>query len=221
MNPAHPEADTRPDDSTRDAGDRPVLELEDLVMHFGPVRAVDGVSLRIRKGQVTALVGESGSGKSTVGRCIVRLTEPSSGAVRLSGVDVTHLSRSQLRAHRRHVSIVFQDPAGSLDPRMLVGDVVGEPLRLQARRLSRGERAERVAEGLRRGRSAPGGRQPLSPRAVRRAAPAGQPGPRPDVRAEPARGRRAPTSALDVSVQAAVLNLLGRLQADSASPACS
>ncbi len=62
-----------------------VLELDDLVMHFGPVRAVDGVSLRIRKGQVTALVGESGSGKSTVGRCIVRLVEPTGGTVRLAG----------------------------------------------------------------------------------------------------------------------------------------
>lgn len=213
MNPAHPEADTRPDDSTREAGDRPVLELEDLVMHFGPVRAVDGVSLRIRKGQVTALVGESGSGKSTVGRCIVRLTEPSSGAVRLSGVDVTHLSRSQLRAHRRHVSIVFQDPAGSLDPRMLVGEVVGEPLRLQAKRLSRGERAERVAEGLRRVGLRPevanryphelsgGQRQRVS---LARA-----------LMSEPSLlVADEPTSALDVSVQAAVLNLLADLQRD-------
>ena len=99
-------------------GEPVVLELEDLVMHYGPVRAVDGVTMQIRRGQVTALVGESGSGKSTVGRCIVRLVEPTGGVVRLAGTDVTHLSRSQMRSHRRDVSIVFQDPAGSLDPRM-------------------------------------------------------------------------------------------------------
>lgn len=124
------------------------LELADLVMHFGPVRAVDGISLRVRAGGVTALVGESGSGKSTVGRCIVRLLEPTAGVVRIGGTDVTHLSRRQMRPHRRSVSIVFQDPAGSLDPRMLVGDVVGEPLRLLAGRLSRRDRDSRVATEL-------------------------------------------------------------------------
>ncbi|GAA3539654.1 oligopeptide/dipeptide ABC transporter ATP-binding protein [Kribbella ginsengisoli] len=109
------------------------LELENLVMHFGPVRAVDGVSLRIPKGSVVALVGESGSGKSTVGRCVVRLLEPTEGTVRLADADITHLTRRQLRPHRRDVSIVFQDPAGSLDPRLSVGDIVGEPLRLMRR----------------------------------------------------------------------------------------
>ena len=103
-----------------------VLELQDLVMHFGAVRAVDGVSLQIRRGKVTALVGESGSGKSTVGRCIVRLVEPT-GRPRAAARCRRHspVARRQMRAHRRDVSIVFQDPAGSLDPRMLVGDVVG------------------------------------------------------------------------------------------------
>jgi len=112
----------------------PALEVEDLIMHFGPVRAVDGVTLRIRQGSVVALVGESGSGKSTVGRCIVRLLEPTGGTVRLAGADITHLSRRRLRPHRRDVSIVFQDPAGSLDPRLSVGDIVGEPLRLMRRK---------------------------------------------------------------------------------------
>ena len=223
MSPAHTNAvestvdppgaqDTPPDMRTDDAGDV-VLELDRLVMHFGPVHAVDGVSLRIRRGQVTALVGESGSGKSTVGRCIVRLVEPSDGAVRLGGTDITHLSRSQLRAHRRDVSIVFQDPAGSLDPRMLVGEVVGEPLRLQAKRLSRAERAERVKDGLRRVGLRPevanryphelsgGQRQRVS---LARA-----------LMSEPSLlVADEPTSALDVSVQAAVLNLLADLQRD-------
>jgi peptide/nickel transport system ATP-binding protein len=190
-----------------------VLELDDLVMHFGPVRAVDGVSLRIRKGQVTALVGESGSGKSTVGRCIVRLVEPTGGTVRLAGVDVTHLSRSQMREHRRTVSIVFQDPAGSLDPRMLVGEVVAEPLRLQGKRLSKRERSERVDDALRRVGLRPevakryphelsgGQRQRVS---VARA-----------LISEPTLlVADEPTSALDVSVQASVLNLLADLQRD-------
>lgn len=190
-----------------------VLELDDLVMHFGPVRAVDGVSLRIRKGQVTALVGESGSGKSTVGRCIVRLVEPTGGTVRLAGTDVTHLSRSQMREHRRDVSIVFQDPAGSLDPRMLVGDVVGEPLRLQGKRLSRRERADRVADALRR--------VGLRPEVAKRYPHELSGGQR--QRVSLARALMSeptllvadePTSALDVSVQAAVLNLLADLQRD-------
>lgn len=191
----------------------PVLELEDLSMHFGPVRAVDGVSLRIRSGQVTALVGESGSGKSTVGRCIVRLVEPTGGAVRLGGTDVTHLSRSQLRPHRRDVSIVFQDPAGSLDPRMLVGDVVAEPLRLQSTQLSRQERAELVDEGLRR--------VGLRPEVARRYPHELSGGQRQRVSLARALMSKPtllvadePTSALDVSVQAAVLNLLADLQRD-------
>jgi peptide/nickel transport system ATP-binding protein len=201
------------DARTRRGDAEVVLELADLAMHFGPVRAVDGVSLRIRRGQVTALVGESGSGKSTVGRCIVRLVEPTGGTVRLAGTDITHLSRSEMRAHRRDVSIVFQDPAGSLDPRMLVGDIVAEPLQLQGVRLSRKERAERVSDGLRRVGLRPevakryphelsgGQRQRVS---IARA-----------LMSEPTLlVADEPTSALDVSVQAAVLNLLADLQRD-------
>ncbi len=118
------------------------LEVEDLVMHFGP-----GPGRRRRrhcgsgKGSVVALVGESGSGKSTVGRCIVRLLEPTGGTVRLADADITHLNRRQLRPHRRDVSIVFQDPAGSLDPRLSVGDIVGEPLRLMRRQATSPQRS--------------------------------------------------------------------------------
>jgi oligopeptide/dipeptide ABC transporter ATP-binding protein len=169
------------------------LELEDLVMHFGPVRAVDGVSLRIRKGTVVALVGESGSGKSTVGRCIVRLLEPTGGTVRLAGSDITHLTRRQLRAHRRDVSIVFQDPAGSLDPRLSVGDIVGEPLRRVGLRPEVAQRSPHELSG--------GQRQRVS---IARA-----------LISEPALlVADEPTSALDVSVQASVLNLLADLQRD-------
>ncbi|OFE14283.1 peptide ABC transporter ATP-binding protein [Humibacillus sp. DSM 29435] len=190
------------------------LQLEDLVMHFGAVRAVDGVSLTIRQGQVLALVGESGSGKSTVGRCIVRLLEPTSGVVRIAGADVTHLSRRQMRQYSKNVSIVFQDPGGSLDPRMLVGDVVGEPLRLQeGRRMSRRDRAARVSEEL--------GRVGLRPEVARRYPHELSGGQR--QRVSIARALISsptllvadePTSALDVSVQASVLNLLADLQHD-------
>ncbi|WP_246486402.1 ATP-binding cassette domain-containing protein [Kribbella qitaiheensis] len=185
------------------------LELEDLVMHFGPVRAVDGVSLQIRQGTVVALVGESGSGKSTVGRCIVRLLEPTGGTVRLADVDITHLSRRQLRPHRRNVSIVFQDPAGSLDPRFSVGDIVSEPLRLMRRPNSRAA----VAEALRR--------VGLRPEVAQRAPHELSGGQRQRVsiaRALISEPRLLvadePTSALDVSVQASVLNLLADLQRD-------
>ncbi|MBQ0978080.1 ABC transporter ATP-binding protein [Micromonospora sp. M61] len=189
------------------------LEIEDLVMHFGPVRAVDGVSLTIPRGRVTALVGESGSGKSTVGRCVVRLVEPTAGTVRIAGTDVTHLSRRRLRPHRGAVSIVFQDPAGSLDPRMLVGDIVAEPLRLAGNRISRRDRDARVAPQLERvglraevARRYPhelsgGQRQRVS---IARA-----------LISEPMLLiADEPTSALDVSVQASVLNLLADLQRD-------
>ncbi|WP_405058874.1 ATP-binding cassette domain-containing protein [Kribbella sp. NBC_01505] len=185
------------------------LEVEDLVMHFGPVRAVDGVTLRIREGSVVALVGESGSGKSTVGRCIVRLLEPTGGTVRLAGADITHLSRRQLRPHRRDVSIVFQDPAGSLDPRLSVGDIVGEPLRLMRRK----DIAVQVSEALRR--------VGLRPEVAQRAPHELSGGQRQRVsiaRALISEPRLLvadePTSALDVSVQAAVLNLLADLQRD-------
>ncbi|MFG1866965.1 ABC transporter ATP-binding protein [Micromonospora arborensis] len=189
------------------------LEIEDLVMHFGPVRAVDGVSLTIPRGRVTALVGESGSGKSTVGRCVVRLVEPTAGTVQIAGTDVTHLSRRRLRPHRGAVSIVFQDPAASLDPRMLVGEIVAEPLRLAGKGFSRREREARVAGQLERvglraevARRYPhelsgGQRQRVS---IARA-----------LISEPMLLiADEPTSALDVSVQASVLNLLADLQRD-------
>jgi oligopeptide/dipeptide ABC transporter ATP-binding protein len=185
------------------------LELQELVMHFGPVHAVDGVSLQIRQGTVVALVGESGSGKSTVGRCIVRLLEPTGGTVHLAGADITHLSRRQLRPHRRNVSIVFQDPAGSLDPRFTVGDIVGEPLRLTRRPNIR----PAVAEALRR--------VGLRPEVAQRSPHELSGGQRQRVsiaRALISEPRLLvadePTSALDVSVQASVLNLLADLQRD-------
>ena len=135
--------------TAREAADT-VLEVTDLKKHFrasqgiggggGLVYAVDGVSLNIGRGEVLGLVGESGSGKSTVGRCIMRLLEPTSGTVRLNGVDVTGLSRRQMRPLRRDMHMVFQDPYSSLNPRMTAGQIVEEPLQLHG--VARGSEAE-------------------------------------------------------------------------------
>jgi oligopeptide/dipeptide ABC transporter ATP-binding protein len=188
------------------------LDIVDLVKHFGPVRAVDGVSLTVARGEVLGLVGESGSGKSTLGRCVTRLVPVTSGQVRVNGTDISRLSRRKVRPLRKQFNIVFQDPASSLNPRMTVADIVGEPLRLHG--LGTHEtRADRVNELLDQvgiaadvGRRYPhelsgGQRQRVS---LARALSAG---PSLLVADEP-------TSALDVSVQAAVLNLIGRLQRD-------
>jgi oligopeptide/dipeptide ABC transporter ATP-binding protein len=111
------------------------------------VRAVDGVNLRVERGEVVALVGESGCGKTTTGRALVRLAPITGGRVLLDGEDVTRISGSALREYRRRVQIIFQDPYESLNPKQTVLDVVGEPL--DVHRLARGpERKERVAQAL-------------------------------------------------------------------------
>ena len=127
-----------------------LLEARGLKKHFSagrggaPVRAVDGIDLTIAAGETLALVGESGSGKSTTGRLLLRLIEPSAGSVRLDGQDILALKPAALRRVRRELQIVFQDPYGSLNPRMTVGSMLAEPLRLHG--LARGsEVAVRVA----------------------------------------------------------------------------
>ncbi len=116
----------------------PLLDVQDLVKEFtrkrgilapaSVVHAVDGVSFSIEEGETFGLVGESGSGKTTTGRCILRLIEPTSGSVRFKGEDVLAFSRQRLREARRDMQIVFQDPYSSLNPRMRAGDIVEEPL---------------------------------------------------------------------------------------------
>jgi len=111
----------------------PLLDIQNLVKHYPgrpPVRAVDGVSLTIGAGQTLGLVGESGSGKSTVGRTVLRLQEPTAGRVLFEGEDVFALARAPLRALRRRMQIVFQDPYSSLNPRMTVGRTLREPLEI-------------------------------------------------------------------------------------------
>ena len=135
---------------------RALLEVSDLVKHYpvrsgilrrkvGTVHAVDGVSFTVGVGETLGLVGESGCGKSTVARSILRLVEPTSGSIRLDGLDITHLGKADLRPHRRSMQIVFQDPFASLNPRMTAGDIVGEPLSVHG--LAAGsKKRDRVAE---------------------------------------------------------------------------
>ena len=113
------------------------------------IRALDGIDLEIRSGETLGLVGESGSGKSTLGRVLIRLIEPDAGRVRFDGRDLTSLGGGELRRMRRHFQIVFQDPYGSLNPRMRVGTLVEEPLVIHKIGASRAERTDRAAELLR------------------------------------------------------------------------
>ena len=200
-----------------------LLEVTDLVKHFplggglmtkptSWVKAVDGVSFSVAKGESFGLVGESGCGKTTLGRLVLRLIDPTAGSVKLDGMDITLLSRSDLRPLRRKMQIIFQDPFSSLDPRMKVEAIVTEPLRAHDR-LSRGQRREKAVVllekvGLREGdldkyphEFSGGQRQRIGiarSLCVR---------PQLIVADEP-------VSALDVSIQAQVINLLEDLRAE-------
>ncbi len=133
----------------------PLVEVRGLTKHFTRggglfqkgtvIKAVDGVTFAIAEGETFGLVGESGSGKSTTGRCMLRLMEPTSGEVRYAGEDVLAFSASRMRAARRHMQMIFQDPYSSLNPRMKARDIVDEPLIIH-KLGSKSERAARVAE---------------------------------------------------------------------------
>jgi peptide/nickel transport system ATP-binding protein len=201
-----------------------LVMVRDLRVHFpirsgvlqravGQVRAVDGVSFQIGRGETLGLVGESGCGKTTVGRAILRLIEPTSGSVRFDGKDVMAATHAELRALRRRMQIIFQDPAGSLNPRMRIESIVGEPLMVHGLVKSREElraRVERLLERCGMSRAAAdryphefsgGQRQRIG---IARA-----------LALEPAFiVCDEPTSALDVSIQAQIINLLTDLQAE-------
>ena len=104
-----------------------------LDRHVGDVKAVDGVTLTIERGETLGLVGESGCGKSTVGRALLRLYEPTGGKIVFDGTDITHMGENELRPLRRRMQMIFQDPYASLNPRHSVGRMVGEPLRVHGR----------------------------------------------------------------------------------------
>jgi peptide/nickel transport system ATP-binding protein len=203
-------------------GAGPLVELENLKVYFpiksglvldrhvGDIRAVDDVSLTIRRGETVGLVGESGCGKSTVGRTILRLYKPTSGHIRFDGQDITQLGENELRPLRRRMQMVFQDPYASLNPRHSVGRIVGEPLRTHGL-ATRREANSRVRDLLRTvGLPADAeGRYPheFSGGQRQRIGLARAIALNPDfVVADE------PVSALDVSIQAQIINLLEQLQ---------
>ncbi|HLE78719.1 MAG TPA: dipeptide ABC transporter ATP-binding protein [bacterium] len=208
--------------STTSTNGDTILEVKDLYKHFpitkgfimqrqvGAVKAVDGVSFSIRRGETLGLVGESGCGKTTTGRVILRLMEPTSGDAYFEGRNIFTLGKEDLRRMRRDMQIIFQDPYSSLNPRMTVGDIVGEPLEIH--NLARGkEKLRRVQELL----EVVG----LSPYHTNRYPHEFSGGQRQRIGIARALAVNPkliicdePVSALDVSIQAQVLNLLEELQ---------
>ena len=199
-----------------------LLEVRDLVMHFpitqgilfqrrvGEVRAVDGISFRVKRGETLGLVGESGCGKSTTGRAILQLYKPTAGAVVFDGTDLTTLNAGAMRRQRRHLQMIFQDPYASLNPRMTVGAIIAEPMQIHGL-VEKSQQMARVQELLETVGLNPyfanryphefsgGQRQRIG---IARALAAN---PRFIVADEP-------VSALDVSIQAQIINLLEDLQ---------
>ncbi len=204
-------------------GQAPLIEADHVELYYpikqgvlidrtvGHVHAVDDVSLRLQEGQTLGIVGESGCGKSTLARCFVRLLEPTAGSIRFRGRDITHLGRRELAPVRGEVQLVFQDPVSSLNPRKRVGQIVGTPLRLQ------GVEKEKIDDRVRELLQLVG----LNPEHVNRFPHEFSGGQRQRIgvaRALAVDPRLIvldePVSALDVSIQAQVINLLDDLQDD-------
>jgi peptide/nickel transport system ATP-binding protein len=203
-------------------GNEPLLEVTDLLKHFPvkggllfdrkveQVRAVDGVSFSISRGETLGLVGKSGSGKSTLARTVLQLLRPTSGSVRFEGREIAGLSHRRMRALRPEMQMIFQDPYASLNPRKRVGKIVGDPLRRQER-ASGAELRNRVQELLER--------VGLSPEHYQRYPHEFSGGQRQRIGIARALALRPklivadePVSALDVSIRAQIVNLLADLQ---------
>ncbi|HWG84446.1 MAG TPA: oligopeptide/dipeptide ABC transporter ATP-binding protein [Deinococcales bacterium] len=200
-----------------------MVQVDNLVKYFpirggllsrvvANVKAVNDISFRVARGEVLGLVGESGSGKTTAGRALLRLIEPTSGTIKFNGTDITRIPKGELREFRKKMQIIFQDPFASLNPRMTVGDIVGEALTIH--NIAKGqERVERVADLLRR--------VGLAPDHMRRYPHEFSGGQRQRIGIARALAvdpqfivADEPVSALDVSIQAQVVNLLEDLQRD-------
>jgi oligopeptide transport system ATP-binding protein len=208
-------------EATRETG-APLLEVTDLVKHFpikrgilvdrevDQVRAVDGVSFEVRRGETLGLVGESGSGKSTVCRAVLQLIEPTSGSVRFEGQEIAGLGRRQMRPLRRQMQMIFQDPYASLNPRKRVGQIVGDPLKRQG--VASGSELRRQVQELLE-------RVGLSSEHYNRFPHEFSGGQRQRIGIARALSLKPklvicdePVSALDVSIQAQIVNLLDDLQ---------
>ncbi|MFD5826575.1 ABC transporter ATP-binding protein [Lentzea sp. NPDC060358] len=203
----------------------PILEVENLVKHFpvrvgvlfkrtvGHVKAVDGVSFSLGKGETLGVVGESGCGKSTLAQVLMRLEPPTSGVARFEGRDIFGMKGSELRKLRRDIQIVLQDPYTSLNPRMTVGDIVGEPYEIHTEVAPKGDRQRKVQELLET--------VGLNPEHINRYPHQFSGGQRQRIGIARALALKPkvivcdePVSALDVSIQAQVMNLLGDLQSE-------